>query len=180
MNPNRAVFLDRDGTLNVDPGYLSDPDQVVLLPGVGEALARLGNAGFLLVVVSNQSGIGRGIFPEAALGPIHQRMNDLLRPFGARIDAFRYCPHRPEDACSCRKPSPALLLDAARDLGIDLSRSFMVGDKAIDLEAGRAAGCAAGLVRTGAGREEERCLGPGAADWVGDSLGDAVSWILSG
>jgi UDP-glucose 4-epimerase len=171
----RAVFLDRDGTLNEDPGYLSDPAQLKLYAGVGEALARLKAAGFLLVVVSNQSGVARGFIPPDALPKIHRRLDELLAPWNLVIDHYELCIHRPEDACECRKPKPKLLVDAARVLGVDLAQSFMIGDKDTDAGAGRAAGCRASvLVRTGHGGK----AGPEAADFIGDTLGDAVEWVV--
>jgi histidinol-phosphate phosphatase family protein len=175
----KAVFLDRDGTLNEDPGYINHPDRMRLLPGVGQALRKLKDAGFLLVVVSNQSGVGRGIIPPAELPRIHARMDELLSHSGVRIDHYSLCTHRPEEACPCRKPSPRLILDAARDLGIDPAHSYMVGDKIVDLEAGKNAGVrAVALVRTGHGRETEATHGS-LAQFIGDDLGAVASWILA-
>jgi UDP-glucose 4-epimerase len=177
--PRRAVFLDRDGTINVDPGYISDPKQMQLIPGVGDAIASLRKAGFAVVVVSNQSGVGRGIIARDALPLIHARMEELLSPQGARIDHYELCVHRPEDGCECRKPKAKLLADGARAMGVDLSQSYMVGDKLSDLEAGRAAACTGvALVRTGYGAGTEKGLPPGVADFVGDSLADVARWIL--
>lgn len=176
----RAVFLDRDGTLNEDPGYLADPDQLRLLPGVGPALARLKAAGYVLVVVSNQSGIARGLIQPGDLPRIHERMEDLLRPFGASIDGYELCFHHPDEDCGCRKPKTKLLLDGAHRFNIDLARSFMVGDKRSDVRAGRNARVrGALLVRTGNGAQDERTLQAGEADFVCDSLAEAADWILS-
>lgn len=176
----RAVFLDRDGTINEDPGYLSQPSQMKLLPGVGEALAALKKAGFLLVVVSNQSGVGRGLIELEAIPKIHLRLDELLAPWGVAIDHYELCFHRPEDDCACRKPKPKLIADAGWSLGVDFSRSFMVGDKISDLRSGQAAGCAASLlVRTGEGKNSELLLKAGEANCVADSLFDAARWILS-
>ena len=136
-----AVFLDRDGTLVEDVGYPRDPEAVRLLDGAPEALAALRRAGFALVVVSNQSGIGRGLVTEEEAEAVHERFVRELRAHGVELDDARYCPHAPEDACACRKPEAGLLRDSARELGLDLERSFMVGDKPSDVEAGRAAGC---------------------------------------
>lgn len=175
----KAVFLDRDGTINHDPGYISDPDKLLLLPGVASALARLKAGGFELIVISNQSGVGRGLFPVEALGPVHARMNELLAAEGVRIHHIYYCTHHPKEDCECRKPKPKLIRDAARDLGVDLSRSYMVGDKGTDLEAGRAAGLhAVALVRTGYGAETERSLPDGGADFIGEDLSEVAGWIL--
>jgi D-glycero-D-manno-heptose 1,7-bisphosphate phosphatase len=137
----RAMFLDRDGVLMEDVGYPRRVEDVRLLPGVGQALRRLRNAGFLLVVISNQAGIGRGIITPQAARAVHERLVELLAQEGVVLDDFRYCPHHPDDGCRCRKPSPAMLLDAAGDLDIDTSASFMIGDKESDVEAGRRAGC---------------------------------------
>jgi D-glycero-D-manno-heptose 1,7-bisphosphate phosphatase len=137
----RAVFADRDGTLIEDPGYLADPDGVRLLPGAAEALAVLGGRGFRLVVVSNQSGIARRLISEEQAAAVHERFLAELERRGVRLDGVRYCPHGPDDGCSCRKPLPGLLVDAAAELDVDLARSFMVGDTTSDVEAGRSAGC---------------------------------------
>jgi UDP-glucose 4-epimerase len=180
LKNRKAVFLDRDGTLNVDPGYLSDPKQMELLPGVGEALGSLRRAGFVLVVVSNQSGVGRGIITRDALPKIHARMEELLTPYGVRIDHYGLCIHKPAEDCECRKPKPKLLRDAALAVGIDLAKSYMVGDKLSDVQVGRNAGCKASiLVRTGYGAEMESRLAPGDAAFIADSLSEAARWILA-
>lgn len=137
----RAVFLDRDGTLMQDVGYPRHPDQVVLLPGTAEALAACRKAGFRLAIISNQSGVGRGYFGTDAVDAVHTRLLALLAQQGVRIDDSQYCLHAPEDACACRKPSPLMIQRSAKTLDADLSRSFMVGDKPSDVEAGRRAGC---------------------------------------
>jgi D-glycero-D-manno-heptose 1,7-bisphosphate phosphatase len=134
----RALFLDRDGTIIEDTGYVCRVEDVRLLPGVREALADL-QQHYRLVLVSNQSGIGRGMFGHAELDAVHARMNQLLAE--VRFAGVYYCVHRPEDGCQCRKPRPGMLQTAARDLGINLSQSIMVGDKSSDVEAGAAAGC---------------------------------------
>lgn len=178
--PRPAVFLDRDGTINADPGYLRRAEQMNVLPGVPEALGRLQSAGYRLVVVSNQSGVGRGLIEADEIPRIHARLDELLRPAAAVIDRYELCFHRPEAGCPCRKPKPELLARAARELNLDLARSFMVGDKRTDVQAGRAAGCRASiLVRTGAGLEAERELAPGEASLITDSLKDATDWILA-
>lgn len=165
----KAVFLDRDGTLNFDPGYLKEPADLKLLDGVGPALKRLKDAGYLLVVVTNQSGVGRGWVPEAALPRIHERMQELLKPAGVAIDHFEICIHRPDEDCACRKPKCKLIWDSARKLGVALEQSYMVGDKSTDLEAGARAGCAASfLVRTGSGREAEQSLREQGAQFMAE------------
>ena len=146
MTSRRAVFLDRDGTLNVDIGYPRDPDRITLLPGAAEGLRAFTEAGFALVVVSNQSGIGRGLVTPSEAAAVHERICGLLAEAGTKIDDYRYCPHAPEDRCDCRKPRPSMLHDGARKLGIDLKRSWMVGDKPSDVEAGRRAGCRTVLI----------------------------------
>jgi histidinol-phosphate phosphatase family protein len=174
----KAVFLDRDGTINDDPGYLSDPSQIKLLPRVSEALASLKKAGFKLIVVSNQSGVARGIVKEADLPKIHQELNRKLGEASA-IDYFELCTHHPDSSCECRKPKPKLIQDAARKHGIDLLRSFMIGDKVSDIGAGRSAELKASiLVRTGCGLESEALLRAGEASFIADSLTEAAAWIL--
>ena len=175
----RAVFLDRDGTINEDPGNLDHRDKMKLLDGVGEALQKLKRAGFELIVVSNQSGVGRGIIPPEELPEIHRRMDELLGKWGVQIDDYSLCIHRPEDQCPCRKPKPHLLLDAAKRLRIDLAHSYMVGDKPVDLEAGRNSGVRASLlVRTGHGRETEKTSSH-LANFIGEDLLAVANWILS-
>lgn len=144
----KAVFLDRDGTLIDDPGYLSEPSGVKLLPGVELALKSLRQAGYKLVVVTNQSGVARGLLSEQVLEQIHSRLRNVLADKGAALDAVYYCPYHPEGSVEkyardsdLRKPKPGMLELAARELGIDLSASWMVGDSGRDVGAGRAAGC---------------------------------------
>jgi histidinol-phosphate phosphatase family protein len=138
-----AAFLDRDGTLIEDPGYLSDPAQVRLLPGAATAIAKLRVAGYLPVVISNQSGVGRGYFGEAAVQAVNRRLTELLLAAdpAALLTAFYFCPHAPDDGCPCRKPRPGLLLRAAAELHLDLPRSLCFGDHPRDLAAAHAAGC---------------------------------------
>ncbi|MGD0198641.1 MAG: HAD family hydrolase [Solirubrobacteraceae bacterium] len=136
----RAVFLDRDGTLIADPGYLRDPGRVELLPGAAAALAELARRGALLVVVSNQSGIGRGLITPQEARSVHDRFAHLLEQAGVALDDAYYCPHAPDAGCTCRKPLPGMLLQAAREHGIDLDRSTMIGNSADDIAAGQAAG----------------------------------------
>jgi histidinol-phosphate phosphatase family protein len=154
--PVPAAFLDRDGSLVVERGYLADPDHIELLPGVPEALHDLRAAGYLLVVVSNQSGVGRELYSLASVHAAMARLREALRRHGVELDAIYFCPHRPEDGCACRKPGTALLERAADDLELSLARSIMIGDKLLDAETGRRAGGRGLLVRTGYGREEEQ------------------------
>jgi rfaE bifunctional protein nucleotidyltransferase chain/domain len=144
-----ALFLDRDGTLIEDVGYPRDPQEVRLLPGCAAALAALKKRGFALVVISNQSGVGRGLIAPAEAAKVHRRFADLLAEQGVEADVVYYCPHAPEEKCSCRKPSPESLLRAAQEVDIALSRSFMVGDKPSDVEAGQRAGCRTVLLCAG-------------------------------
>ena len=153
MAGRRAVFLDRDDTIMVDAVYAKDPEDVRLLPGAAEGIRALTDAGFLVVIATNQSGLGRGYFTEEDLAAVNRRLRDELRARGADYDALYYCPHRPEDACECRKPKPGLLLRAATDLGIDLDASYCIGDRAWDVEAGRAAGMKTVLITNGQHRE---------------------------
>jgi D-glycero-D-manno-heptose 1,7-bisphosphate phosphatase len=155
---NYAVFLDRDGTLNEDPGYLGEPDKVKLFPDTGEALSILKNKlNFKLIVISNQSGIARGLITKENVNAVNRRVNELLADYNVKIDAFYYCPYHPdfnsEEECSCRKPSPEMLFKAADDLKIDLSKSFFIGDAVSDIGCGINAGVKTILVRTGYGNE---------------------------
>lgn len=152
----RAVFLDKDGTLIEDVPYNADPERIRLSDRAGEALAALSEAGFELVVVSNQSGVARGYFSEEALADVAARLDQLLAQFDVRLSGFYYCPHHPEGAiagyrttCRCRKPAPGLLTRAAQELGLDLGASWLVGDILDDVEAGARAGCATVLLNNG-------------------------------
>jgi histidinol-phosphate phosphatase family protein len=167
-----AVFLDRDGTIMHDPGYVGDPALVQLLPGAAEALARLKSRGFATVIVTNQSGIAREYFTEADFLRVHARLMELLGP--DLIDGMYFCADHPDCASERRKPGPGMLLEAARDLGLDLAHSWMVGDRAGDIEAGRRAGARGVLVLTGEGSRED---GVGA-EFVANDLVAAVEFIL--
>ncbi len=163
----RAVFLDRDGTIIFDEGYLADASRVRLVPGAASSLRRLRERGALLIVVSNQSGVARGLIRPEQLEAVDAAMDRLLAQEGVHLDATYYCEHGPDDGCSCRKPKPGMLERAAADHGIDLTRSVMIGDKRSDVEAGRAAGCATALllspsVPRGGATE------PPVPDWQGD------------
>lgn len=142
MRPARpALFLDRDGTLIEDVGYPRDPRRVRLLPGAADALARLARLGFALVIVSNQSGVGRGLFTRAEAEAVHAEVLRRFAAAGVSFDGAYYCYHAPDEGCDCRKPAPGLLRQAAAELGLDPGRSFIVGDKPADVAAGAAAGC---------------------------------------
>lgn len=188
MTPRASVLLDRDGVIVEDVGYLADPERLAFIAGAPQAIARLNAAGLPVAVVTNQAGIARGYLTEARLHEIHARLDALLAEHGARVDRYYYCPHHPTAgrgeyrvACECRKPRPGMLLAAARDLQIDLARSFFVGDKRSDLEAGAAAGCRTLLVRTGYGAQTEATLDAAAVRLarVSDTLGEAVDWCLA-
>jgi D-glycero-D-manno-heptose 1,7-bisphosphate phosphatase len=182
--PTKAVFLDRDGTLLELIPYLQDPALTRLVSGAGEALRRLAENGYARVVVTNQSGVARGWFTMSEVDAIHERMRSLLRADGADIEAVEVCPHHPEfsEPCLCRKPLPGLIIAAAERLGLDLSRSWVVGDRIEDAQAGRAAGCRTILVLSGYGREESRKHPPAAykdVDFIAWDLPAAIARILA-
>ena len=168
-----AVFLDRDGTLMEDTGYVGDPAKVRVLARVPEALGRLKARGFALVIVTNQSGIARGHFTEADFHAVQARFEELAGP--GLIDAVYFCAEHPGTATARRKPGPGMLLEAARDLGLDLARSWMVGDRAGDLEAGLRAGVRPILVRTGIGAEADAA----GAVFVAADFAEAAEFILA-
>jgi len=155
MKPDRYVVLDRDGTLNYERHYLAVPNQLALLPGVGQGLRQLRELGLGLVVITNQSGIGRGFFDEVRLEAIHARLRELLEAEGVWLDGIYFCPHTPEDRCQCRKPATGLLERAAQELGFDPQACFVIGDKSCDIELGQRVGATTFLVRTGYGIEVE-------------------------
>jgi D-glycero-D-manno-heptose 1,7-bisphosphate phosphatase len=186
-NTQYAVFLDRDGTINREVAYLGRPEQLELLPGAAEGMRMLRAAGYKLVVITNQAGVARGYFDEAALQAVHERLREMLLSAGVELDAIYYCPHHPEGlgvyrrVCPNRKPGTGLYEQAARDLGLDLARSAVVGDKVTDLLPGIELGCRTVLVRTGYGQEllHGGALEGIAVDHVADGLLDAAQWILS-
>jgi D,D-heptose 1,7-bisphosphate phosphatase len=184
---NKAVFLDRDHTIMEDPGYLSDPSAVKLLPGVELALRSLAQAGYKLVVVTNQSGVARGLLTEHALEGIHEELKRQLGQKGASLDGIYYCPYHPEGTVEAyaidsdlRKPKPGMLLKAAADLDIDLSASWMVGDSARDVEAGQRAGCRTVRLRATAEQHGEQADEDVQADYNARNLVDAARLILRG
>jgi D-glycero-D-manno-heptose 1,7-bisphosphate phosphatase len=172
----RFVLLDRDGTINVEHSYISDPDLIELYPGAGAALRRLRQMGFGLVVVTNQSAIGRGYFDLSAVERVNQRFRALLAADDVTVDGIYICPHAPEEDCACRKPQPGLVEQAVAEHGFDPREAFMIGDKSGDIGLARAVGAVAILVRTGHGArtEAERSCNP---DVVVDDLPAAVAWI---
>ncbi|MCL0091674.1 D-glycero-beta-D-manno-heptose 1,7-bisphosphate 7-phosphatase [Dehalococcoidales bacterium] len=169
----RAVFLDRDGTIARDVHYCRRVEDFELLPTVAEAIRLLNTNSLKVVVITNQSGIARGYFTEEILAQIHDKMKQELAKDGAWVDAIYYCPHHPDDGCECRKPKTGLFLRAARELDIDLSRSFVVGDMQMDIDAGRALGSKTVLVTTG---PQGGIVDP--PDYTAGSLLEAAEWIL--
>ncbi len=149
----RFVVLDRDGTIIEECAYLSRPDQVKLIPGAAAALRKMMDMGLGLAVITNQSALGRGLFDEDRLKEIHDQFFAMLAAEGIHLDGLYYCPHKPEDQCWCRKPSTGLMQKASEELGFDLRRSFVIGDKMSDIEMGRQAGAVTFLVRTGYGTQ---------------------------
>jgi D-glycero-D-manno-heptose 1,7-bisphosphate phosphatase len=176
-----AVFLDRDGTLVVEREYLSDPDDLELLPGVPDALKAMRNAGYALVLVSNQSGVGRGYFSLARAYETMARLRVMLRRHRVEFDAIYFCPHRPDEHCGCRKPGTLLLERAEDDLQLRLSSSAMVGDKLLDVATAQRAGAVGVLVRTGYGDAEAKRASADESvrpDHVADDLHAAADWIV--
>ena len=181
-----AVFLDRDGTMIEDVGYLDAIARVQLFPWTIDSIRALKRAGLAVVVVTNQSGIARGLIDEALVDATHSYLSERIEAGGGRVDAYYYCPHHPRGSvarlaldCGCRKPARGLVDRAASDLGLDPSRSFVVGDKWIDVQLARAVGARAILVRTGSGTAEEGRPPAGvSADTIVDNLAAAASWIL--
>ena len=172
----KAVFLDRDGTLIREKKYLRDPEGVELLPGVPEGLALLRRHGYSLVVTTNQSGVGRGLYSLDDMHAVNARLQALLAGEGIGLDAVYYCPHAPDEQCRCRKPAPGMLERAACELGISFESSFVIGDKEADVLLGRNAGMQSILVRSGYGAETEK-QGTRATH-VADTLYDAARWIV--
>lgn len=177
-----AVFLDRDGTVIEEVGYLGDPDGVEILPGIPQALRKLSEAGFALVLVTNQAGVARGYFTDADVRAVNGRTAELLEAEGVTLDGMYHCPHHPDISgpCDCRKPAPGMLLEAAKEHSLDLQRSWMVGDHPSDAGAGRAAGARPVMVRTGHGMLPGSNHDPGPDVVVVDDLPAAVELILDG
>lgn len=183
-----AVFLDRDGTINEQMGYINHLCRFHLLPGAAAAIRQLNQHGVPVLVVTNQSGLARGYFPESLLDQVHAAMDERLAQAGARVDGIYVCPHHPEAKearfradCTCRKPKPGLFLRAAAEHGLDLGRSYVVGDRWSDLKAAARCGARGVLVLTGYGRGDLQYIGPSQTvrpDYVAEDLPAAVAWIL--
>ena len=182
-----AVFLDRDGTINEEMGYINHIDRFVLLPGAVAAIRSINESDLKAVVVTNQSGVARGYFPKELIDHVHQKMSGLLEEGGAFLDGIYTCTHAPPNkgesgGCGCRKPRIGLMKQAAQELNLDLEKSYVVGDRFKDVEMARNAGAKAILVLTGYGKGELEFLGPSSrvqADFVAKDLAEAVKWILS-
>ena len=179
----RAIFMDRDGTVSEEVGYMYHAGLYRPYPWTGEAIRKINDSGLKAILTTNQSGVGRGYFKESTVQEVHEVLQMELRQWEARMDAIYYCPHTPEDNCDCRKPKPGMLLRAAREMEIDLDRSFMIGDRYIDVRAAHAAGVRSVLVCSGDGKEEmAKYAGlPGPQPhFIADNLLHAVDAILSG
>jgi len=185
---NKAVFLDRDGTVNEEVGYLTDLSRLRLIAGAGAAVKRLNHAGYKVILVTNQSGVARGYFPESLVHEAHERLTDMLREEGAVLDGIYYCPHHPTAgnakytmACDCRKPGTGLIDTAVKDFDIDINRSFMIGDKWSDVELAQRAGVHAILVMSGfapddpGNKRPDHVLDP---DHTASNILEAVDWII--
>jgi len=185
---NRAVFLDRDGTINEEVGYLTDLDKLKLIPGAGDAIKKLNESGLKVVVVTNQSGVARGHFTEFFVHKAHALLEALLRNEGAHLDGIYYCPHHPKagnshytTACDCRKPGTGLIDKAAQDFDIDIKKSYMVGDKWSDIELGQRAGTHTLLVKTGFAHDDSgnvRSSHVHEPDFIALDITEAVEWIV--
>jgi D-glycero-D-manno-heptose 1,7-bisphosphate phosphatase len=169
---NKAVFLDRDGTINVDKQYVHRIEDLEFIPGVLDALARLAKTDYRIIIITSQSGIGRGYYTQHDYEIFTKNMLNKIKRNGGRIDAVYFCPHGPDAGCECRKPKPKMILDAARDFDIDLSNSYMIGDKEADTRMGDLAGCKTISVMTGKGEKSE-------ADYAAENLVDAIDAIIN-
>ncbi|ADN36154.1 D,D-heptose 1,7-bisphosphate phosphatase [Methanolacinia petrolearia DSM 11571] len=179
---NKAVFIDRDGTINVDVHYLDNPDNFKMYLGVGEGLKKLQDNGFKLIVITNQSGIARGYFSEETLLNIHQKMKEDLLEYGVILDDIYYCPHHPDDKCNCRKPNTGLFERAIERHSINIKESFMLGDKILDVGAGKKIGVKTILIPEPHAREEllnQKLNWENSPDYIADNFSEAVEIILT-
>ena len=170
----KAIFLDRDGTICEDSGYISSPDDVKLLPGAVDGLKMLMQADYLLIIVTNQSGIARGYFTEKELKAVNQRVTDILDKGGIKIDKIYYCPHHPDENCRCRKPEPGMVLRAVTEFGLELKKCYIIGDSSRDIECGRRLGIRSVLISD---KREDDQSNP---DYIAGDLKEAAEWILKG
>jgi D-glycero-D-manno-heptose 1,7-bisphosphate phosphatase len=187
-NKNRAVFLDRDGTINEEVGYLSQPENIRILPDAPDAIKLLKEAGYKVLVITNQSGVARGYYTEDDVQLINKKINEHLMQSGASIDGFFYCPHHPDGiiaeysyACKCRKPEGGMVLEAADKFNLDLTKSFIIGDKLSDLQMAESLGARAVLVLTGYGkREMEKYRNNSSFEihYIAKNLLNAAHWIV--
>lgn len=178
---HKAVFVDRDGTINVDGPYLSDPDKFKMYPDVGKGIKELKDNGFKIIVITNQSGIARGYFTEKQLADIHAKMEKEFKKFNVELDGIYYCPHHPDDNCNCRKPKTGLLDKAIKDHDIIVEESYMIGDKIQDIEAGKKIGMKGILIPVRDGKDEtiyEEHRRGCRPDYVACDFEDAVGWVL--
>ena len=191
MQKKRAIFLDRDGTINEEVGYIEHLDRLRIIPEAYEAIRLINLSGFIAVVITNQAGIAKGLFNEDFVIKTNERLQEFLGQKGAAIDAFYFCPHHPTEGvppyrmvCDCRKPAPGLFYQAARDMAIDLAASYMIGDRYRDMEAAHRAGVKGVLVKTGYGAEVLENIGPdqetpeAKPDHIAENILKAVLWIL--
>jgi histidinol-phosphate phosphatase family protein len=179
---NRAVFLDRDGTINEDVGYLSDPDKIVIIKNAVPGLRLLQNYGFKLIITTNQSGIARGYFDKNTLNRIHKKLRNIFLKEKIKFSAIYYCPHHPDDNCKCRKPELGMIEKAVKKFNLDLGKSFGIGDKLKDIEFVKKAGCKGILVLTGLGKKERKgikeLIPELKPDYIAKDLLDASKWII--
>lgn len=191
MKKNKAVFLDRDGTINEEVGYLDSLDKLKIIPCAYEAIRLINESGMKVVVISNQAGVARGLFTEAFVQKTNNYLQEIMSRQKAYINHFYYCPHHPTEGtepyrriCACRKPAPGMLLQAAQDLNIDLTKSYLIGDRFNDMEAAKKAGAKGILVKTGYGEQLLQNGGPDRAtpgnkpDFIAADILEAVKWIL--
>lgn len=174
----KFVLLDRDGTIIVDKHYLCDPEGVELIPNAAEGLKKIQSLGYGLIILTNQSGIGRGYYSEKQMHAVNARMLELLNSGGVSIDGIYFCPHSPDQSCNCRKPETGMIEAAKKDFPINTSESYVIGDKACDINCGKNAGTRSILVRTGKGLKSEATIGS-EADYVADDLLDCFNFIES-
>ncbi len=181
QTPPKLVVLDRDGVVNLDSDqFIKTPDEWIPIDGSLEAIAALNQAGYRVVIASNQSGIGRGLFEMSALNAMHEKMHKALANLGGRVDAVFFCPHTAADGCDCRKPKAGMLEQLAERFGVELKGVPLVGDSLRDLEAGLAVGCAPHLVLTGKGAKTEKKGGLPPGTLIHDDLRAFARWLLTG